>query len=224
MTSHGPGVSDLPPYRRAFVLEPQPGAPVRETNLDIYLPAGNEPAAGVVFVPGGPVPIERRPTPRDWPVYRGYGSAAAERGLVGATLDHRFHDFDLIREAGEDIAEAVDRVRLHPRVDPDRIAVWFFSGGAVVMGTGSASRRGGCVALPPAIRSARPSRNWQAKLLHVRRVPIGGQLRAYGKTAHALRVVPLAERALEALEAHPARIDTTLLFSTRSGTPIDLHR
>jgi integrase len=54
-------------------------------------------------------------------------------------------------------------------------------------------------------------------------VLIGGELRAYGKTAHALRVVPLAEKALEALEAHPARIDTTLLFTTEKGTPIDLH-
>jgi len=34
----------------------------------------------------------------------------------------------------------------------------------------------------------------QAKVLHVRRVLIGGQLRPYGKTTGALRVVPLAER------------------------------
>ncbi|MGH3084901.1 MAG: site-specific integrase [Gaiellaceae bacterium] len=60
-----------------------------------------------------------------------------------------------------------------------------------------------------------------AKVLHVRRVLVGGNLRPYGKTAHALRVVPLAERALE---DHPARIDTPLLFSTDRATPIDLHR
>ncbi len=63
-----------------------------------------------------------------------------------------------------------------------------------------------------------------ARLLHVRRVLVGGNLRPYGKTAHALRVVPLAQRALDALEGHPARIDTPGLFSTRTGTPIDLHR
>jgi integrase len=62
------------------------------------------------------------------------------------------------------------------------------------------------------------------KLLHVRRVLVGGSVRSYGKTANALRVVPLAQRALEALEAHPARIGTPLLFSTRLGTPVDLHR
>jgi dipeptidyl aminopeptidase/acylaminoacyl peptidase len=56
---------------RAFVLQPDPVTPVRETNLDLYLPAGDEPAPAVVFVHGGPVPIERRPTPRDWPVFQG---------------------------------------------------------------------------------------------------------------------------------------------------------
>jgi integrase len=64
----------------------------------------------------------------------------------------------------------------------------------------------------------------QAKVLHVRRVLIGGELRPYGKTTGALRVVPLAGRALDALEGHPARIDTPLLFATQMGTPIDLHR
>lgn len=62
------------------------------------------------------------------------------------------------------------------------------------------------------------------KVLHVRRTLVHGVFRPYGKTASALRVVPLAEKALEALEAHPARIDTPLLFSTTLGTPIDLHR
>jgi dienelactone hydrolase len=120
---------------RPFVLQPHAVTPVRAGNLDLYLPAGNEPAATVVFVHGGPVPSDRRPTPRDWPVYQGYGSAVAARGLVGAAFDHRFHDFDLINQASEDILTAVDRVRANPRVDPDRIAMWFFSGGGILMGT-----------------------------------------------------------------------------------------
>jgi dienelactone hydrolase len=127
-------VNDIPPFMRPFVLRPQPVTPVRETNLDLYLPSGNQPAPAVVFVHGGPVPIHLRPTPRDWPVYRGYGSATAAQGLVGATFDHGFHDFDLIRTAGEDIATAVERVRANPRVDPDRIAMWFFSGAGILMG------------------------------------------------------------------------------------------
>jgi integrase len=62
------------------------------------------------------------------------------------------------------------------------------------------------------------------KVLHVRRVLVGGAVRPYGKTVHALRIVPLAQRALDAIEAHPVRIDTPTLFTTRLGTPIDLHR
>lgn len=116
-----------------FVLYPEPVAPIREGTLDLYLPTGDK-AAAVVFVHGGPLPAELRPTPRDWPVYQGYGSAAAARGLVGATFDHGFHDFDRIKEAGEDIASVVDRVRAHARVDPDRIALWFFSGGGILLG------------------------------------------------------------------------------------------
>lgn len=64
----------------------------------------------------------------------------------------------------------------------------------------------------------------RAGVLHVRRVLVGGSLRSYGKTERSLRVVPLAQKAQEALEAHPARIDTPRLFSTRNGSPIDLHR
>lgn len=64
----------------------------------------------------------------------------------------------------------------------------------------------------------------EGKLLHVRRVLVGGRVRPYGKTAGALRVVPLAQRALDALAEHPARIDTTTLFTTAGGAPVDLHR
>ncbi len=67
-------------------------------------------------------------------MYRGYGAAAAERGLVGAILDHRFHSFELIAAAGEDVDDAVDRVRGDARVDADRIALWFFSGAGALMG------------------------------------------------------------------------------------------
>jgi acetyl esterase/lipase len=108
-------------------------APIREGNLDLYLPE-RQPSAAVLFVHGGPIPEGLTPRPRDWPVFRGYGSAAAERGLVGAVVDHRLHDTGSLRQAGEDIAAGVDRLRAHSGVDSDRIALWFFSGGGVLMG------------------------------------------------------------------------------------------
>lgn len=61
------------------------------------------------------------------------------------------------------------------------------------------------------------------RVLHVRRVLIDGAFREHGKTYRSLRVVPLTARALEALDEHPARLDTPLIFSTKRGTPIDLH-
>jgi integrase len=64
----------------------------------------------------------------------------------------------------------------------------------------------------------------EGRLLYVQRVLVGGNLRSYGKTHHSLRVVPMVQPALDALASHPMRIDTPLLFSTKDGTPIDLHR
>jgi dienelactone hydrolase len=62
----------------------------------------------------------------------GYARYAAGRGAVGATLDHRLHDVADYERAATDVAAAVELVRADPRVDPDRIALWFFSGGGLL--------------------------------------------------------------------------------------------
>ncbi|MFF2727787.1 alpha/beta fold hydrolase [Streptomyces sp. NPDC058008] len=108
-----------------------PELPAERTGfLDLYLPpSAPGPRPALLLVHGGPVPREARPTPRDWPVLSGYARYAASAGVVGVTLDHRLHALTDYGSAADDVAEAVERVRADPRVDADRIALWFFSGG-----------------------------------------------------------------------------------------------
>jgi len=123
----------LPQHLNPFVLPVEPRQAERHGRIDLYLPDATQPRPAVVFVHGGPIPVDLRPTPRDWPVYRGYGSAAAARGVVGVTVDHRLHDPAGYPAAAADVAAAVDSTRADPRVDADRLAIWFFSGGGLLL-------------------------------------------------------------------------------------------
>jgi dienelactone hydrolase len=51
---------------------------------------------------------------------------------VGVLLDHRLHDLGDYERAAADVAAAVELARADPRVDGDRIALWFFSGGGLI--------------------------------------------------------------------------------------------
>lgn len=121
-------------HRNPFVLPVDIRVPERRGTVDFYWPdkaAG--PCPAVVFVHGGPVPADRRPTPRDWPVYGGYASAVAESGAVGVTVDHRLHNVAGYPAAAADVAAAVEMVRSDQRVDAGRVALWFFSGGGLLL-------------------------------------------------------------------------------------------
>ncbi|MFJ8588262.1 alpha/beta hydrolase [Streptomyces sp. NPDC093595] len=124
-----PATDEPPAHLRPFLLDVLARPRERTGRVDLHLPDADGPRPAVVFVHGGPVPAGVRPTPRDWPAFVGYGQYVANLGAVGATVDHRLHGLDDYGRAALDVAEAVEHVRADPRVDGDRVALWFFSGG-----------------------------------------------------------------------------------------------
>ncbi|MFI0960981.1 alpha/beta fold hydrolase [Streptomyces sp. NPDC021080] len=143
-------VSEQPGHLRPFLLDVPERRRERIGRVDLHLPGdlpGDDGVRGdlpdglseaegpwpaVVFVHGGPVHPDVRPTPRDWPGFVGYARSVAGMGAVGVTVDHRLHGLDDYGRAAEDIAAAVDLVRADPRVDADRVALWFFSAGGLL--------------------------------------------------------------------------------------------
>ena len=120
------------PSARRFLLDP-PACPRERTGrIDLYLPQADAPRPAVVLVHGGPVAEGTEPTPRDWPTFTGYGRLLASRGVVGVTLDHRLHALTDFPRAAQDVLAAVAQVRADPRVDAERVALWFFSGGGLL--------------------------------------------------------------------------------------------
>ncbi|KQX54492.1 MULTISPECIES: alpha/beta fold hydrolase [unclassified Streptomyces] len=125
-------VHERPAHDLPFLLDVPEGRGERRGRYDLHLPDADGPRPAVVFVHGGPVAPDQRPTPRDTPFFLGYGRYAASLGVVGVTLDHRLHGLADYPLAAEDLAEAVALVRADPRVDGDRIALWFFSTGGLL--------------------------------------------------------------------------------------------
>ncbi|MET7879044.1 dienelactone hydrolase family protein [Micromonospora profundi] len=120
-----------PVAERPFVLS-TPAAPVeRHGNVDLHLPTGDGRAPAVVVVHGAPLP-PGVPDPRDWLLYRGYGALLAESGVVTALVSYQVAEVSALPATAEDIATMVEQVRADPRVDPDRVVLWFFSGGGLL--------------------------------------------------------------------------------------------
>ncbi|WP_254792755.1 dienelactone hydrolase family protein [Streptomyces sp. CC77] len=123
-----------PPHLRPFLLDaPEPPLPQeRKGRVALHLPAADGPRPAVVFVHGGPLPPGVQPSPLDWPAFQGYGQHVARLGAVAAVVHHGLHGLDAYGAAADDVAAAVESVRTDPRVDGDRVALWFFSGGGLL--------------------------------------------------------------------------------------------
>ncbi|MDH6120418.1 acetyl esterase/lipase [Kitasatospora sp. GAS204A] len=120
---------------RRFLLDVPERARERVGRVDLHLPdpaCALRPWPAVVFVHGGPVPRDAPTTPRDSATFLGYGRYAASLGVVGVTVDHRLHGLGDFAQAAADVADAVELVRADPRVDGERVALWFFSGGGLL--------------------------------------------------------------------------------------------
>jgi integrase len=61
------------------------------------------------------------------------------------------------------------------------------------------------------------------RVVTVRRAYSGGVLRDWGKTERSRRRVPLRQKAVEALETLPRRLDTRLVFPALRGAHMNLH-
>jgi acetyl esterase/lipase len=109
-----------------------------ELKMDVYVPpphttAGLRPV--VFFVHGGPIAPDMKP--KDWGVFRSYGALAAVSGFVAVTFNHRLFAAEDYGRAWEDVTAAVEFVRgasTRFQADPDRTALWVFSGGGPFLG------------------------------------------------------------------------------------------
>ena len=62
----------------------------------------------------------------------------------------------------------------------------------------------------------------RGRVLTVSRTVSSGKVEELGKTTRSRRQVPLSRRALDALDALPARLDTPLLFPAPAGGLLNL--
>ncbi len=102
--------------------------------MDIYSPPGPpRPRPAVILIHGGPIP---RTGAKNMGVFVSYGELLAASGLVAVTFDHRFLAPSRLADAGVDVADLVAHVRANAAslgVDPDRLALWAFSGGGPLL-------------------------------------------------------------------------------------------
>jgi len=113
--------------RRDLVYKTAEGEPLK---MDVYAPAGPARARpAVLLVHGGPIP---KLGAKNMGVFQSYGELLAASGFVAVAFDHRFLAPSRLADAGSDVADLIAHVRTNAvslGIDPERIAIWAFSGG-----------------------------------------------------------------------------------------------
>ncbi|MEU1759124.1 hypothetical protein ACFYPF_21260 [Micromonospora sp. NPDC005223] len=120
-------------WENPFVLDPPPAAVERHGDVDLHVPAGDGRRPAVVVVHGVPGPPDA-PDARDWPLYRGYGALLAEAGVLTAIPRLTVASPDDMHAVAARVSDAAGQLRADPRVDPDRLGLWFFSGAGLLLG------------------------------------------------------------------------------------------
>jgi len=120
---------------------------------------------------------------------------------------------------------------LVPNPEPKRVEVQTFSLDELELAAAELSPTFRAVPVFAALTGLRPC-EWmalergdvdrQAGVVTVRRTVVDAVVKPYGKTERSLRAVPLPARAAQALDEHPTRLDTRVLFPGARGGPLAL--
>jgi acetyl esterase/lipase len=127
---HVPGM-DAVRVRRDVPYKTGGGQPL---HMDVYSPPGPpHPRPAVVLVHGGPIP---RLGAKNMGLFVSYGELLAASGFVAVTFDHRFLTRAAIADAAQDVTDLVSHLRNEAaslEIDPERLALWAFSGGGPLL-------------------------------------------------------------------------------------------
>jgi acetyl esterase/lipase len=102
----------------------------QELLLDVYALPGDQRRPVVFLVHGGPL-SQDLPAPTSWGVFQSWAELLAASGLVACVFNHRLHELTDYQRSQADIADAIGHVRNNARdyrVDPEQVALWYFSG------------------------------------------------------------------------------------------------
>jgi acetyl esterase/lipase len=135
-----PGMEAVTVQRDVVYKTVTAGAPL-ELKADVYIPAGATAAnryPAVILVSGGGVEAGPGADWRDAGVYVSYGRLLAASGFVGIPFSKRYQrGQEGITNGQSDLLDLIRYVREHAaelRVDPERLAVWSFSAGGMLLG------------------------------------------------------------------------------------------